>query len=444
MASMGHGMAGMAMDTATMMKRPHAMARWVDFVLLGLAAWLVASPATLGNHSAALAWSDVLSGLLLAVLAVLALDTRRGWAAYAATMVGVWLVFAPLVFWAPDAAAYLNDTLVGGLVIGFALILPMGMEMPGPQVPAGWSYNPATWAQRVPLLALALVGLLLSRYLAAYQLGHTDWAWDPFFGDGTMRILKSDVSHMFPVSDAGLGAATYLLELLMLSMGDARRWRTMPWMVAFFAILVVPLGVTSIVLVILQPLAVGTWCTACLVAAFSMLIMVPLTLDEVVAMAQFLAQRTRAGQSFWRTFWLGGNVPEGQEARPTRPVNATSVAAATWGITLPWSLLASVALGGWLMAAPGVLGTRGAAANGDQLVGALVVTVAMLALAEVARPVRFLNVLFGIWLLVQPWLLGASGLALASDLLVGILLILLSLPRGAVRETYGGWDRFIR
>jgi hypothetical protein len=27
--------------------------------------------------------------------------------------VGVWLTFAPVLFWAPTAAAYLNDTIVG-------------------------------------------------------------------------------------------------------------------------------------------------------------------------------------------------------------------------------------------------------------------------------------------------------------------------------------------
>jgi hypothetical protein len=72
----------------------------------------------------------------------------------------------------------------------------------------------------------------------------------------------------------------------------------MPWMVTFFGILAVPLGVTSIVLVILQPLSVGAWCTICLATALAMLIMIPLTLDEVVAMGQFLAQSRREGKPF--------------------------------------------------------------------------------------------------------------------------------------------------
>ncbi len=41
--------------------------------------------------------------------------------------------------------------------------------------------------------------------------------------------------------------------------------------------------------------------------------MVPLAVDEVVAMSQFLAQCYRKGKPFWRTFWLGGDSPDAAE-----------------------------------------------------------------------------------------------------------------------------------
>lgn len=440
------GMPGeQAREPGAMMAMHHEMVRWVDLVVMGLGAWLLASPVTLGYRSAALTWSDLASGALVVAFGALSFWGRRWWAPYGASLVGTWLLFAPLVFWAPDAAAYANDTLVGALVVAFALLIPHGMDMGGPQVPAGWSYNPSSWTQRAPIVVLGLFGFLLSRYMAAYQLGHIGWAWDPFFGDGTVRVLESDVSKMFPVSDAGLGASIYLLEVLMTVMGDPRRWRTMPWMVAFFAVLVVPLGVTSIVLVILQPLAVGTWCTICLVAALAMLVMVPLTLDEVVAMGQLLVRRKREGASLWRTFWLGANQPEGQEAAPARPVDSQEPAAMAWGASWPWTLLASAALGGWLLLAPALLGSEGTRlADSDRLVGSLVVTWALIALAEVARPVRFLNVPLGLWLLASPFVLGAGfGPAAWNDALVGLLLIGLSLPRGSVRDVYGGFTRYV-
>lgn len=59
------------------------------------------------------------------------------------------------------------------------------------------------------------MSFLAARYMAAFQLGHIKSAWDPFFGDATEKVLESDVSRTWPVSDAGLGATTYALEVLM-------------------------------------------------------------------------------------------------------------------------------------------------------------------------------------------------------------------------------------
>src|SRR3546814_1496795 len=88
--------------------------------------------------------------------------------------------------------------------------------------PPGWTYAPSAYLQRLPIAALALVGFLISRHLTAYQLGHIDYVWDPFFGDGTARIITSDVSKAWPIADAGLGAISYVLEILMAVMGDRR------------------------------------------------------------------------------------------------------------------------------------------------------------------------------------------------------------------------------
>ncbi len=125
---------------------------------------------------------------------------------------------------------------------------------------------------------LAFVGFYISRYMAAYQLGHTDAVWDPFFTgtvegkNGTEDIITSRVSEAWPVPDAGLGATTYMLEILTGLVGSQRRWRTMPWLVALFGFLIVPLGIISITFIIIQPIIIGTWCTLCLIAAAAMLI----------------------------------------------------------------------------------------------------------------------------------------------------------------------------
>jgi hypothetical protein len=424
----------------------YRMYRWVQAPIAVLSLWLISSPFTFGYTSRALIVSDVVSGVVALTMSLFALHPRRGLVSWLISAVGLWLLFAPLLFWAPEAAAYANDTLVGALLIAFGLIIPMSMEMKGPAIPPGWSYNPSSWPQRAPVAALAFLGFLASRYMAAYQLGYIDSAWDPFFGDGTRRVLDSEVSRMWPVSDAGLGAATYVIELLMALMGDPRRWRTMPWMVAGFGVVVVPLGIVSIALIVMQPLAVGAWCTLCLFTAATMLVMIPLSLDEVVAMVQFVVREKRAGRSAWRTFWLGGTLPEDTPAwRTTRP-ETWRPRGMLWGFTGTWSLWLAAAIGVWLMFAPAAFGIsiETAAADSDHLVGALIVVVAVISLAEVARPARFLIVPLGLWLMAAPWFLDAAtaGSRLNSALM-GLAVTLLSLPLGKLRDHYGRYDRVV-
>ena len=178
-----------------------------------------------------------------------------------------------------------------------------------------------------------------------------------------------------------------------------------------------------------------------------MLVMIPLALDEVVAMGQYMVRSVQAGQPFLRTFLRGGPDPA---ARPDdRPgfeaPFRTQLAAATWGVTVPWPLVATSVLGAWLMFTPLVFDTTGWMADSDHVVGGLVITVSIIAMAEVGRPLRLINLPFGTWLIAAPWLLtGASTLAAANGVLAGLLLIALSLPRGGrSNEHYGGWDRFV-
>jgi uncharacterized membrane protein len=432
---------------------------WRDFSNIALGFWLIASPFTLGYRDTATGWSDVTTGAVIIVLGALTLSPRFDLARWGLCLSGIWLLFAPLVFWTRDPGAYANDTIVGSLVIVFSVLIPMMpsrthhevMMAPGPDIPPGWSYNPSDWFQRGPIIAMAFVGFFLSRYLAAYQLGHIPYPWDPFFGDGTQRVLDSEVSKAWPISDAGLGAVAYMLEALSGFMGGRNRWRTMPWMVVMFGLLVVPLGIVSIVLVILQPVAVGAWCTLCLVTAAAMLIMIAPAFDEIVAMFQFLADAWREGKPFWRTFWVGGTLEQSRTRGPAdspatalwrrRSPTARIVAAMDLN-NVPWNLLVSAVLGVWLMGAPALLGGSGAAADSSHLAGALVVTWAVIAFGEVARPARLLNILMGIWVAVAPWLLsGATDISRWADVFVGVALVALSVRRGRIDERFAGWNR---
>lgn len=125
--------------------------------------------------------------------------------------------------------------------------------------------------------------------------------------------------------------------------------------------------------------------------------------------------------------------------------DVVSAKAMAWGVAVPWNLLLSAGFGVWVMLTPSVLGSAGPAAHSDHVIGALIVTFAVMALADVGRAMRFVNIVFGLGVIAAPWLLaGATSASRLSDLIVGALVILLSLKRGPVRERYGSWLRYIR
>ena len=79
----------------------------------------------------------------------------------------------------------------------------------------------------------------------------------------------------------------------------------------------------------------------------------------------------------------------------------------------------------------------------DHLIGSLVLTVISLAAAEVARPLRYLNIPLGAALLVTPFIYDASVTATAASLVCGAALMALSFRRGPIRHHYGSWQRLI-
>ena len=462
----------------------HRKMLWPHYVVMMLGFWQITAPFTFGYLSdfapnanqlrvmserslssfahlnMLMTLSDEASGILIVIFGYLSANAQRKypWAQWANAVVGGWLLLAPLVFWTPLAAAYANSTLIGGAVIALAVLIPMmpGMSMEGmmgkPDIPPEWGYNPSSWLQRVPIGVLGLFGFLIARYMAAYQMGHIDATWEPFFAgsggrNGTETIITSSMSKAWPVADAGLGAVVYALELVMTFMGGRDRWRTMPWMVLALAFLILPLGIVSIYFVIVQPILFGTWCTLCLLTALAMALMIPYSLDEFVAMGQFLTASHRAGKPFWRTFWTGGAMNGGSDdhAKGVLAPKTQMFAQSGRGVTFPPALLAICAIGICLTFTRLNLGTTGAMANSDHLTGLLIVTFSIIAFAEVARALRFLNVPAGLWLIAAPWVLeGAhSPIAQWGSVIAGILIVGLAIPRGSIKNSYGGWNVFV-
>ena len=170
--------------------------------------------------------------------------------------------------------------------------------------PPGWTYNPSSWPQRLPIIALALVGFAIAGYLALYQWRIVETVWEPFFGRDSERILRDSwVSRLLPVPDAALGAFGYLLDAVTGAIGGRRRWRTMPWIVVLFGLAVGPLGGISVLLVVFQPVLFDAWCTLCLASAVISVLMIGPAMDEMLASLQFLRGEADRGNSIWRAFW---------------------------------------------------------------------------------------------------------------------------------------------
>jgi hypothetical protein len=152
-------------------------------------------------------------------------------------------------------------------------------------IPHPWDYNPSGWRQRIPICLLAGVAFVIAAYMGLYQWRLIPAAWDPVFGPQTESVLDSDVSERmrqwFLVPDAIFGAVAYLGDAVFGLAGSTRRWQYRPWLVLIFGIDVIPLGVVSAVLVVLQGTVVGSWCFLCLVTAAISLILVYMAYDEV-------------------------------------------------------------------------------------------------------------------------------------------------------------------
>jgi hypothetical protein len=296
------------------------------------------------------------------------------------------------------------------------------------------------------------MGFIVSRYLAAYQLGYLDSVWDPFFGASSEQVLNSSLSRSLSISDAGLGSLAYTFEFLMGFMGSPSRWRTMPWMVTFFGILVIPLGLVHIFLVISQPLTVGAWCFFCLMAAGIMLPMIPLEIDEVIAMGQHVVQARKRGEKFWPVFWKGGMpVEQNKDERSPELISLNHefgkvFKASVWGMSMPLTLFLSLLLGIALVILPDQTGMpiKSSFADINHLCGSLIIVVSVISMGEVVRTFRLTNILLGLILAVLPWIItDAPASWRLADSVAGVIVAIASIHKGKLKEQYGLWTKYI-
>ncbi|MGT2467620.1 hypothetical protein ACVOMV_26250 (plasmid) [Mesorhizobium atlanticum] len=68
-----------------------------------------------------------------------------------------------------------------------------------------------------------------------------------------------------------------------------------------------------------------------------MALMIPFSMDEFVAMGQFLTYSHRKGKPFWRTFWTGGAMEGGSDdhARGVLAAKSQMFSQSARGVTFP-------------------------------------------------------------------------------------------------------------
>jgi Vitamin K epoxide reductase family len=176
-------------------------------------------------------------------------------------------------------------------------------------IPTGWYENPTTWPKRIVLALLALVGFAVALYLSLFQVSALYFpdlqinllgsVWDPFFD--SYEVL--DFLHW---PDAIPGVLAYGAEVVLNILGDKYRWRTAPWTVIAFGLIIFPAAAVSTVLLIVQPIFVDSWCTLCIVSALVSFVICGLGADEVLATLQHLKRVRDSGGSLKRALWGEG------------------------------------------------------------------------------------------------------------------------------------------
>jgi hypothetical protein len=300
-----------------------------------------------------------------------------------------------------------------------------------------WRYNPSAWRERIPICVLAGVAALLAAYMALYQWRLIGGVWDPVFGEQSRHVLDSAVSERmrrwFLVPDAALGALAYLGDAVYGLAGSTRRWQYRPWLTLLFGLDVIPLGIVSAVLVVLQGAVVGAWCFLCLVTAAISLALVYLAYDEVWSTIVYLRdlwRRTRSGAVLWHAFW--GRRPPGVAPLPL-DVTARGTR---------WPRVVELMLGCWLLLSPFVFRHDPQALwlCWTALVsGAAVVACSLLSFCRPLRHAHWATLGIALALIGSAWAAGSAAPALQNQVAVGLLLAMFAILPTEANTPPRGW-----
>lgn len=103
-----------------------------------------------------------------------------------------------------------------------------------------------------------------------------------------------------------------------------------------------------------------------------------------------------------------------------------------------WARGLTAAVGIWLMAAPSIIGSTGPARTAALVTGPLLVAVALVAISEATRPVRWAGAGLGGFLVIAPLLWQHPAAAAITSVAAGLVSVGTALVRGPLHARIGG------
>lgn len=91
--------------------------RWLGWISAIVGAWLIIAPFALGLTSTSAFWNEIVVGLVAIVLGVTqASSPKTTWPSWINLIAGIWLIISPYLFNPAMAAAYTN-AVVSGIIL---------------------------------------------------------------------------------------------------------------------------------------------------------------------------------------------------------------------------------------------------------------------------------------------------------------------------------------
>lgn len=100
-------------------ERSKGSSSWLNILL---AIWVIISPFVLAFSSPRAMWSNVATGIVVGILAIIRLSVRNqpGWS-WINVILGIWLILSPFVLGVVSGATLWNNVIIGIIVAAIAL-----------------------------------------------------------------------------------------------------------------------------------------------------------------------------------------------------------------------------------------------------------------------------------------------------------------------------------